>query len=89
MFDVCQLCNGMISPCWLCPNCLNPTIDSGKREDYDGPYAPYQVEGRLTAVDKSTFDSQRSNVTVCMHIMYCEHCHSMTTVNGLQFDASS
>ncbi|MCM3291952.1 hypothetical protein M3661_17665 [Paenibacillus sp. MER 180] len=87
MFHVCPLCNGMISPEFQCPNCLNPTTDSGKLEDYVGPYAPYQPDDSVSHQTMLDDSSVSSSVSMqCLHIIYCEHCQATTYVNGLAWE---
>lgn len=84
MFHVCPLCNGIISPVFQCPNCLNPAIDSGKLEDYLGPYAPYQPDDLSEA--HFTMQADGSTNELCLHIVYCEHCHTMMHINGMAWE---
>ncbi|NEZ43975.1 hypothetical protein [Paenibacillus alvei] len=83
MFHVCPLCNGIISTEIICPNCLNPATDSGKLEDYVGPYAPYQPD-ESTSHEIMLHDGSVS--MQCLHIIYCEHCHATNYVNGLAWE---
>lgn len=89
MFHVCPLCNGLISPDFHCPICLNPSRDRGKREDYVGPYAPYQEEVRIAAEGDASYELYGSNSDSCVHILYCEHCHTMTYIDALHLDIES
>jgi len=86
LFHVCPLCNGITSHMlFQCPNCLNPAVDSGKLEDYYGPYSPYNpVEDANETLPIHIKD--RSSRRLCVHILYCEHCNTSSTVNGLSWE---
>lgn len=94
MFHVCPLCNGLISLDYPCPNCLNPAVDGGKRDDYAGPYAPYEessddlqpvVDNHL-ALDRNNCGS---SPRYCLHMLYCESCSTSIWVDGFQIRTES
>ncbi len=69
MFIGCGLCNGIAEP-GRCPVCGGPMKDLGMREDYFGPYSPYQdgelIERLHRAEGKDSF--------ICIHLVYCPSC---------------
>lgn len=89
LFHVCPLCNGLISLEFQCPNCLNPAVDCGKRDDYVGPYAPYEESGDnlQSAVDKALLSDclhTGSSPKQCLHMLYCDACSTTVWIDGFQ-----
>ncbi|MGZ9585335.1 hypothetical protein [Paenibacillus marinisediminis] len=87
MFHVCPLCNGMINPDFTCPNCSNPAIDCGKRNDYAGPYAPYEENKDMsnelyTDIHPTSMEIVHSEEEHCLHILYCEQCGTIIWIDG-------
>lgn len=94
MFDVCPLCNGMISQELTCPNCLNPTIECGKRNDYTGPYAPYAGEepenpNPFANIGTTEMASLNCTAPTCWHMTYCEACNHIAWIDGYQLYTDS
>lgn len=89
MFHVCPLCNGLISLEFHCPNCLNPAVDCGKRDDYVEPYAPYSELGEaIPSTDDKALPFKchltGSTPMKCLHMLYCDVCNTTMIVDGYQ-----
>ncbi|RUT29104.1 hypothetical protein EJP77_15390 [Paenibacillus zeisoli] len=66
MSYICSLCNGLFTLSLACPACSQPLEDSGRLEDYKGPYSPYNSADQYYG---ATY-LQSS----CEHIVSCPHC---------------
>lgn len=71
-YMMCPLCNGLDSLQTNCPDCRSPLVDSGRRQDYAGPYSPYGSEDQY----ESSSDQPQSQSS-CEHIVECPQCHSI------------
>ncbi len=68
MEQVCPLCNGLTNVSLKCKNCGATMTDAGLKSDYDGPYAPYEVDLQF----------KQGVEGPCTHLLHCFTCGNET-----------
>lgn len=66
----CPVCNGIIVPERLCPDCGEKMKDTGKIEDYYGPYSPYDNEDLYENPELWELAEEGQ----CVHLYSCQEC---------------
>lgn len=81
MNRICPLCNGLLSYTKACPDCQQIMDDTGKLENYFGPYSPYEEMDSLRLING--YPDLASNQ--CLHVFSCSHCrkHYVVALNEL------
>lgn len=69
----CPVCNGLQALETVCPQCGATAEDSGRLNDYLGPYSPYG------AIDETGMANGLMDVSqhICVHAVYCSACGSL------------
>ncbi|HBI04627.1 MAG TPA: hypothetical protein DDY49_11430 [Paenibacillaceae bacterium] len=80
---ICPLCNGLESCAKECPNCHKEMEDTGKLENYYGPYSPYEEIDQLRLINGFP-DLEQAQ---CLHVISCPHCgkQEMVAINEQHF----
>lgn len=70
MGEICPVCNGLYEKQIICSRCQAVMVQSGRLEDYKGPYSPYV--GKDTFVLNNTIALTGDNC--CIHLYICPVC---------------
>jgi hypothetical protein len=65
-FVLCPVCNGLLPLDASCPNCGAGAEDEGRRDDWSGPYSPYETASRADEMD--------ADRVACPHLALCPRC---------------
>lgn len=83
MEPICPVCNGFLLLAKRCPSCHKRMEDSGKLENFYGPYSPYVEISQLRLINGYP-DIAREQ---CIHLLTCSHCgkQEMVAVNEQRY----
>ncbi|PDO09850.1 MAG: hypothetical protein BLM47_10350 [Candidatus Reconcilbacillus cellulovorans] len=74
--SICSVCNGLRPLHAVCPACGAEAVDSGRADEYWGPYAPYLPIDDLKMTNGLPDLARRE----CAHLARCPRCGTVSTV---------